>query len=284
MRKICYLLLLIGLCLTVGKIWYWRTDGFNISRLQGRTQELQGVWWDDEAEAAILQDFHYVARGRQAFVFASVDGLYVIKFPRGDTCKLPFWLRSLPLESRRKRQITRKAYRENFVLQSARLAMEELKESTAMIAMNLSLQGPAFLKAKTIRIIDKVGRSYQIPLGSAYFFLQRKKKLFSEVIQEAELKEGMEGVKKVMDALFAVIVERTEKGILNRDKAFLQNYGFDEKRGYQTDVGDFFQAGPGFTKDSYFQSIESSVKPIRCWMQEKHPEWLDLLVQKSSRE
>ena len=280
MRKIPFLLLLIGLCLTVGKIWYWRTDGFNVSRLQGWTQELQGTWWDDEAETALQQDFHYLGRGRQAFAFASEDGRYVIKFPRGDICKIPFWLRSLPLESRRKSQISRKAIRENWVLQSARLAMEELKDATAMIAMNLSPHTPPFLKAKTVQIIDKAGRSYQIPLSRSYFILQRKKVLFKDVIQQTALKEGIQGVEKVLDALFAVIVERTKKGILNRDGSFLRNYGYDETRAYQTDVGSFYQVEVGSAKELYFQSMELSVKPIRRWMEARHPEWLALLDQK----
>jgi hypothetical protein len=155
--------------------------------------------------------------------------------------------------------------------------MEELKESTAMMAMNLSPHGPPFLKTKTVRIIDKAGRSYRMDLRSSYFILQGKKELFRDVIQEAALKDGIAGVEKVLDALFAVIIERTKKGVLNRDGSFLRNYGYDEKRAYQTDVGSFYQVAIGSTNDLYHRSMESSVKPIRLWMQAKHPEWLELL-------
>jgi hypothetical protein len=285
MRKILCLLVLISFCLGLGKAWYWVRNGFSVSRIYGWTQELEGVWWGEEAEAAICQDFRYLGRGRQAFAFVSEDGNYVLKFPRGDIYKVPFWLRALPLEYRRQRQIARKAHRELEILQSFHLAMDELKEPTAMIAMNFSKNGfgeslDCFHEKKTVKIIDKIGRSVHIPLDRTYFILQKKKQLFRDVIHEAALKEGVVGVGKVIDALFAVIVQRTAKGILNRDGSFLRNYGFDEKGAYQTDVGSFYKVDNQPMKDVYFRSMELSVKPIRRWMEKTHPEWLEILDQK----
>jgi len=286
MRKIFYLLILIGFCVGVGKVWYWRTNGFSVARLHGWTQTLEGVWWDEEAESIIAQDFHYLGRGRQAFAFVSNDGQYVIKFPRGDICKLPFWLRALPLEKRRQRQISRKAAREQCVLQSARLAMEELKDATALIAMNFSPQTTheklpnKKIPNTCVRIIDKAGRSFQIPLATTYFILQRKKQLFRDVIEEAAARDGLVGVEKVLDDLFANILERTKKGILNRDGSFLRNYGFDEKGAYQTDVGSFYKVENEPMQAVYLRSMALSVKPIRRWMKKKHPEWVEILDQK----
>ncbi len=283
MRKICCLLLLIGLCLTVGKIWYWRTDGFNISRLQGWTQEVQGTWWNEEAQKAIDQDFYYLGRGRQAFAFASEDGRYVLKFPRGDICKLPLWLRTLPLKSKRDYRTIRKAKREVALLESVRLAIDELKESTAMIAMNMSQHESPSLKTQSVRIIDKAGRSFKIPLGNTYFILQHKKELLSDFVQDIALKEGTMGIEKMLDDLFALILERTQKRILNWDGKFLRNYGYDEKRAYQTDVGSFYKEEVGTIQDLYSEVIELNIKPIRHWMEKKHPEWLELLNKKQAQ-
>jgi len=281
MRKIFCLLALIGFCLGVGKVWYWRTNGFSVSRLHGWTQTLEGVWWDEEAESVIAQDFHYLGRGRQAFAFVSEDGKYVIKFPRGDIFKIPFWLRALPFEQRRQRQIMRKTAREQCVLQSARLAMEELKDATALIAMNFSPNAQhEKLQNKSVRIIDQAGRSLHIPLCTTYFILQRKKRLFQDVIEEAAAKEGLIGVEKVLDDLFANILERTRKGILNRDGSFLRNYGFDEKGAYQTDVGSFYKVENESMQAVYLRSMELSVRPIRRWMKKKHPKWVEILDRK----
>ena len=278
MKKVFVLLLVIGMSLLVGKVWYWQTDGFARSRIYGWTQELEGRWWNAEADRAICQNFTYLGRGRQAFAFVSQDRQYVLKFPRGDIYKLPFWLRVLPLKSWRKRQIARKALRELGVLQSAYLAMEELQDATALIAMNFSFRkGP---EQKWVKLTDKAGRSHHIALSNTYFILQRRKELFRDIIQEAARKEGIGGVEKVLDGVFKVIVERTQKGILNRDGSFLRNYGFDEKRAYQTDVGSFFKVNQPIGKELFFRSMELSVKPIRRWMSLKHPEWVDLLDQK----
>ena len=103
MRKILFLLILIGFCLAAGKVWYWCTNGFSVSRLHGWTQSSgKGFGGTKKAESIIAQDFHYLGRGRQAFAFVSDDGQYVIKFPRGDICKLPFWLRALPFAKKTK--------------------------------------------------------------------------------------------------------------------------------------------------------------------------------------
>jgi hypothetical protein len=281
MRKIFFLLILIGFCVGLGKVWYLRTNGFSVARLHGWTQALEGIWWDEEAEHIIAQDFHYLGRGRQAFAFVSNDGQYVIKFPRGDICKLPFWLRALPLEKRRQRQISRKAEREQSVLQSARLAMEELKDATALIAMNFSPETTnKKIPNKSVHIIDKAGRSFHIPLRTTYFILQHKKKLFRDVIEEASARDGLVGVEKVLNDLFANILERTKKGILNRDGSFLRNYGFDEKGAYQTDVGSFYKVDNEPMQAVYLRSMALSVKPIRRWMKKKHPEWIEILDQK----
>lgn len=289
MRKVVLLLLLIGFCLSVGKAWYWVRNGYSVSRMYGWTQGLDKVWWSEEADAIMSQDFRYLGRGRQAFAFESMDGKYVLKFPRGDIYKIPFWLKALPLEARRSRQLYRRAERERDILESFQLAMDELKESTASIAMNCANDRvyPLFMKPngekKTVRVIDKIGRSFHIPLGDTYFILQKKKQLFRDVIVEANAKDGTVGVEKVLDALFQVIVERTEKGILNRDGSFLRNYGFDEEGAYQTDVGSFYKVDVSSKKEVCFRSMELSVKPIRRWMMETHPEWLDLLDRKRAQ-
>jgi hypothetical protein len=287
MRKLVCFILLVGVCLAVGKGWYWVRNGYSPERMYGWTQGLEKVWWSEEADAIMTQDFRYLGRGRQAFAFESMDGKYVLKFPRGDIYKIPFWLKTLPLKARRARQLSRRAERERDILESFQLAMEELKESTASIAMNCACSSsrdrffPPFFKAngeqKTVRVIDKIGRSFHIPLGDTYFILQKKKQLFQDVVVQANALEGMAGVEKVLDALFQVIVKRTEKGILNRDGSFLRNYGFDEEGAYQTDVGSFYKVEVVSRKEVYLRSMELSVKPIRRWMKEMHPEWLEIL-------
>jgi len=278
MRKIFCLALLIGCCAGLGKGWYWIRNGFSTARMQGWTQELEGSWWDLEADVAIAQKFYYLGRGRQAFAFVSEDGRYVLKFPRADIYKIPFWLRVLPFEKRRQRQISRKAIREAQILQSFQLAIDELKESTAMVAMNCSQHRKSVhAGGKRVTIIDKIGRSFALSLDHTYFILQKKKKLFRDAIVEAFEKEGTVGVERVLDATFAVIVERTAKGILNRDGSFLRNYGFDDQRAYQTDVGSFFKVEDQPMKSVFFHSMELSVKPIRRWMKLTHPEWLEML-------
>ena len=70
--------------------------------------------------------------------------------------------------------------------------MEELKDATALIAMNFSPNNTnEKLPNKSVRIIDKARADlFQIPLRTTYFYPPtQKKQLFRDVIEEAASRE-----------------------------------------------------------------------------------------------
>jgi len=267
-KKTCLFLALILISVLVGEGIYLAKDGFSARRIQSLNYEIAEEW-GEEAHLALEQTFHYIGRGRQCFAFASEDGKYVLKFPRTDIYKTPFWARALPVHAYRSQLEKKHRIREEFILNSFRISFNELKEQTSLLAVHLGQSPP---KGKKLKLIDSSGSRHQLPLDKTSFVLQYKQpilmKSFSEALQKGERQEA----EKILDALLSTIVERAKLGILNRDRSFLRNYGFDGTKAYQIDIGSFFRQPDLDPQAAYHKSVRDSIDPVFEWLCENAPE------------
>lgn len=276
MKKIIFLLLILGLSAAVGEGLYYLKDGFTARRIH--SLNLQGS--DDftpEVRAALSQTYHYIGRGRQCFAFASADDQYVLKFPRTDIYKTPLWVRSLPfLKEYRARLEKDHLERQQFILTSFQISFEELKEQTALLALHLG-QSPSKEK---LSVVDALGCKHSLPLGKTSFVLQYKRPILMQAFLAAIKKGHREEAKTILDSLVDVIADRARKGILNRDRSFLRNYGFDGKKAYQIDVGSFFRKEEMSPQQIYEKSLGDSIDPIQEWLAQTDEEMLHYLNSK----
>jgi len=272
-KKLAILSLLVLLSMLVGKGIYFIKDGFSARRIQSLDYFVVEDW-DEEASRALEQTYHYIGRGRQCFAFASDDGKYVLKFPRTDIFKTPFWVRALPVPSYRKELVANHKKREEFILNSFRISFSELKKETSLLAVHL---GQSLGKGKKLRIVDASGSKHLLPLEKTSFVLQYKQpilmKTFTSALQNGSVKEA----EKILDALLDAIVTRAKKGILNRDRSFLRNYGFDGTHAYQIDIGSFFRSKDLSPKAAYDKSVRDSTDPVREWLADNAPSMLPYL-------
>lgn len=273
--KLLILMFLTLLSLGVGRGLHALKDGFNPKRIQSLN-----FWVEDalseEAKQALKQPFRYLGRGRQCFAFASEDGRYVLKFPRTDIYKTPFWAKALPVTSYRNRLEQSHQRREAFILNSIALSFQELREQTALLAVHLGRS----LSHEQLTVIDKFGSTYHLPVASTPFILQRKTPLLIPAFQQALTRGDLPEAQKILDALLTAIIERASKGILNRDRSFLRNYGFDGEKAYQIDVGSFFRNPKMSFEESYHKSIRDSINPVQEWLSTHSPEMLSYLNEK----
>jgi hypothetical protein len=279
MRKLTCLFGIIFFCATVGKTWHWAKDGFSIVRTKVWENGLSETL-GEEAVRALEQPFHYLARGHQCYAFESEDGQFVIKLPRTDRYRLPFWLRSinLPILANYREKIrTDLSRRETFILESFRIAYEELRGQTALLAMHLQISENL---GKTVVIFDRLGRSYQLPLHQTAFILQRKKAILMNVFQEALQCGERATAEQMLDAFLEVIAERAKHGILNKDPSFLKNFGFGDAVAFQIDIGSFYRKEGIVGQDAYEKSIRETTGPVRDWLAKQDPEMLKILDQK----
>lgn len=268
-RKILTFFLLILISWSFGRGLYVLKDGFSPLRIQSLENWVQ-AGFNEEITSALKQSFHYVGRGRQCFAFASADGKYILKFLRTDIYKTPFLAKVLPLISYCKQLEKVNREREDFILNSFQLSFEELKDETAILAIHL---GRSFSKELLI-VKDKLGCTHRLPLKNTSFILQYKRPILMKEFSKALQAQDEDGAKKILDALLAVIVERANKGILNRDRSFLRNYGFDGQRAYQIDVGSFFKQSDLTPRAAYEKSVRDSIDPIQEWLAANAPRML----------
>jgi len=265
LRKIFILLCLVAACSGIGKGMHWAKKGFTIRRVAAPAQTNFEIW-NSEADLAMEQPFRYLGRGRQCFAFASLDGKYVLKLPRTDIYQIPFWMRTLPLPTT-KRETFRavRAERERFVLNSMKIAYEELQEDTGVLALHF---GRAPDLGKEITVIDALGYHHRLPAHKTTFVLQTKQpiliKAFLDTLRSGDRAKG----KEILDAFIDVVVARGSKEIWNKDESFLRNYGFDGNKGYQIDIGSFYHKPNGAA------SIRDTMHPVKSWLAKTDPEML----------
>jgi len=260
MKKISLLFLLICFCAGVGKAWHLAKDGFSIRRCQ--------VWdfgvsdgLSEESQIALKQTYSYLSRGHQCYAFVSEDGNYVIKIPRTDRYHTAFWLNLFPeMKKERQENLSR---RESFLLESFRVSYEELRDQTALLALHL---GTSEDRGEKIRIVDRIGRKYVMPLNKTAFILQRKKPILMAEFQRALTEGRRDQARQMLQSFLHVVADRARLGILNKDPSFLRNFGFDGKIAFQIDIGSFYRVKGIFGREAYDKSIRETVGPVREWL------------------
>lgn len=197
-----------------------------------------------EVHQALTQSYSYLGKGAQSYAFVSEDGLYVIKLFKHQHLKEPIWNRYLPKNTRRA-----SAYRKQFKLEtlfnSYKIAYEELSQETGVLFAHLNTQD----KLTTTLFIDMMGRSYALDLGKTTFVLQRRAQLITQAMQNAGPKEA----KLIYDQAMATVLSRCQKGYIDTDPAFIQNWGV-------TDSGDVIQIDAGRVMKKENFSVEERVR------------------------
>lgn len=267
MKKVAILISLLIFCCGIGKGIHWARKGFSLRRITAPTQMKLEIW-DPAMDEVINQPFCYLGRGRQCFAFESFDGKYVLKFPRTDIYQIPFWMRTFPwpLFSKKyeKSQAVR-SKREAFVLNSMKIAYDELRDETGVVGIHF---GQSENKNKKITIVDPLGFSYRVPLHRSNFVLQLKRPILMKVFLEALSSGDREKGKMILEAFIDLVVSRGKKGIWNKDESFLRNYGFDGQKGVQIDIGSFYHRENGAI------SIRNTMHPVQTWLEKTDLEML----------
>src|SRR5262249_40693868 len=121
------------------------------------------------------QPYHYLAKGCQAYVFASQDGLYVLKlfkfkrfhdpFLWNELSFIPFVDRHLQAKRKQKLQTL------NSSLQAWKVAINELKEESGLMYVHLN---PSKSLHKPLVFYDKIGLRHTLEADDTVFMIQRK--------------------------------------------------------------------------------------------------------------
>lgn len=273
MKKIAILLFLMGLSLSIGQSVHYLREGFTPRRLSPFytfMKESDKLEMDFETAEILKQPFTYLGRGRQCFAFESPDKKYVLKLPRTDIHKVPLWLRSLPFPSLREKIEQNHKRRRGLILDSFQIASKNLAKETGTLYVHKG----DLLSKQTLTLVDKMGLTHRLPLESTFFALQHRHNSWTNCFLK-DLKKDPSKAKETLDSLISVIEKRAKMNIINRDRSFLRNYGFDGKEAYQIDIGSFYFSDH---PNAFQKSICDSIDPIESWLKEISPDLQSYLL------
>lgn len=282
-KRIVSLLVLIGFCALSGKSWHWAKDGFSLSRTYCYLPKIPEELSDHSLDAMLEQTYTYLGRGHQCYAFESEDGNYVIKLPRYDRYRLSFFLRSFPfsfLTSHRENIRTDIERRLYFLLESFRLAFEELRSETALVYLHLQrtehLSHPLIIK-------DRLGRIYRLDSNRTAFMIQEKKPIMMASFQDRLRKGDRKGAEEILDGFLHVLSARSEKGIYNKDPSFMRNFGWEKGRGFQIDIGSFYRKSNMPLQEAREKSFQETVAHVRNWLTELDTDMLNIFDRKTQK-
>lgn len=281
-RKL-FFTLSVGLLVWLGIYTYNRlTDGFSIyqmsSSLPAYPQFSVPLTLEkkEELKQILDQDFYYLGKGCQFYVFASADKKYVIKFLKHKHLRPFSWLNSLPMpQALRKRcgeKIARRTERVERLFASCKLAYEKLPNETALLYIHIN-RTPALEKKITLH--DKLGCKHTINIDDYEYFVQRKATPVKEVFATSSSQEIPQRVQQLMDLVLA----RCEKGICDRDRSFVQNVAFLDKQAIFTDFGQFYEDPLILQKEEQDKDLNKRITNLRAWTERFFPNYAPLITQ-----
>ena len=264
---------------------YSKTDGFALYKICSSLSfhpewETHSIPDHEQELLQILdQPFYYLAKGAQSYVFASADGQTVIKFFRLYHLMPPTWLTSLsfplPLMPYKLRKIIDKRQELSKDFDSYKIAFEEMKEETGLLYLHLNKT--AHLK-KQLKIYDKIGIAYKLNLDQMEFLVQKKAVLVYPSIELLMKSQGEGAAKEAISALVQLLLQRSKKGIFDKDPDLNTNFGFLNKTPVQIDIGRFRMQDEQKSPEVYRDEIIRITDNMRQWLDRNYPPLSEHLI------
>ncbi len=228
-------------------------------------------------QLALAQPFRYLGKGTQFYAFESADGKYVLKFLKHKHLHPWKWLESVPLPSflRRisKAKIQRRKERVQRLFSSCKLAYDEMSAETGYLFIHLN-RTPAL--EMQVTLIDPLGLKHVIELDQHEYVVQKKAVLVKEAFACAQSEAE---VRHLVDLLIEALTHRADMGIIDRDRAFVQNIAFDSggSRALFIDPGQFCKASEPLTKEIRKAEMKKRLGNLRMWTETHFPQYVPVV-------
>lgn len=263
-----------------GRLYYYVTDGFAVSEISSQIPYNQdfdikplSVEEKNQLHSILSQEFHYLGKGCQSYVFASEDGNYVIKFLKYKHFNPQKWLNFFSfIPSVRDYQLTKQETKQknlHTIFNSWKLAYEDLKDETGLIFVHLNKSKDLNQK---IVIVDKIGTKSVLDSDKYEFLVQKRTKLLSSTLENHMKKNEIDLAKKLIDKLFDMLVDEYERGYGDNDHALVQNTGVLLGSPIHIDVGQFIVNENFKEINMQHQEMFNKTYRFRIWLKKRYPE------------
>lgn len=281
-RKVFFFSLVAGL-VWLGIFTYSRlTDGFSVYQMSSSLPPCPqfDVTLSPEKKEFLQtlfdQKFYYLGKGCQFYVFESEDGKYVLKFLKHKHLRLFTWLESIPmpqqLHSISDAKITHRRARVDSLFTSCFLAYEKIPEETGLFFIHLN-RVPAVEKRLTL--IDKIGCKHTINIDDYEYFVQKKGVDLLTVFLETDESK----VPHIVQQMANLVLARCEKGVRDRDPAFVQNIAMTEEGPIMTDFGQLCEDSNMLSQEEQSQDLKRRLASLRTWLEVNFPNYTHFIPQ-----
>jgi hypothetical protein len=270
MKKICFFLLFVTLCLSLPVLVKRSTHGFQLRKLtfdppyncawEGATSKEE----EQRARELLGQTFFYIGRGSQAYAFASQDGKFILKLFRSDL-KTHLWDRSQPVYTANREKVER-------LFRAAILAYTKGSDLTGLVYLHLN---PTQETLPTTQIKDRWGRGYCLDLNRYAFALQYKGHCLEEAFRNAFQKGDQVEAKQLIDSFLELLKIRVERLIRNVDRSVFGNFGFLQGRALEWDFGNYRSDPTLAQEEAKKGEMAPFLLQLRRFLEKEGPEWLD---------
>jgi hypothetical protein len=263
------------------RAWERRTDGFCVEKIQSPqthtplyVQSTPSPNDVQKANALLHQEFYYLGKGFQCYVFESSDGKYVIKFFRYQRLTLPLvykWIGKVPFFektiAKKNRELEK---RKMHLFRGFALAFEQAQEETALVYVHLAKTNGLH---PPITLIDKANNRYVVPIDGVEFLIQRRAKHIKPIFEALMLDGKVDEAKRRIDQIFHLLSTCAKKGIQDTDKALIRknNLGFLHDRAIYIDTGKLALRPKITTKEGFTNDLKRLI-PLYEWFEKHYPE------------
>lgn len=276
--KLIALMLLSILIYGAGRLYFQLTGGFTVGNITSdlsfeSQREISASSESNEVAEILKQEFRYLGKGCQSYVFLSEDGRYVIKFlkyQRFRPQKFLNYLSFLPfVEKIRQQKISKKKEKLNKLFASWKIAYENLPEETGVLFLHLNKT--AHLQQSLV-IYDKLGIKHTLNPDQVEFILQKRANMLCPTIEEYMSDGKSAEAKHLLTHLVDMILSEYERGFADNDHALMQNTGVIAGAPVHIDVGQFVNDEQMAKKEHYAIELFSKMYKFRIWLAKRYPE------------
>ena len=284
--------LAITLVYGAGRLYFSVTGGFCLSNIKSNftydsrwtTRALSEAEQKD-VNRILSQEFRYLGKGCQSYVFISEDGEYVVKFFKYQRFRPQFWLRYLtfipPVSNYYDKKIGQKKEKLEALFTSWKIAYEELQPETGLVYVHLnhtdSLPG-------RFCFYDKIGMKHVVNMNEMQFLIQKRADMLCPTIEKWMAEGKEEETKLLLSSLIAMINSEYHRNLADNDHALMQNTGVYCSLPVHVDVGQFVRneeiSNPAF----YHQELFNKAYKFRIWLQQRYPQLLQHVDEELKRE
>jgi hypothetical protein len=280
MKKTLFAFLLLAAAFYGANLLYYElTGGFRISNITSDFAydprwEIRPLSPEEKQHLRTLlnQEFTYLGKGCQAYVFASADGNYVLKFFKYQRYRTKPWVdffSFIPfVEEHRQARIAHKKNKLERFFNGWEVAFDDLQKETGLVYVHLNKTTDL---QQTVTILDKMGYKHQVDLDQMEFLVQRKAVMFTDEIDRL-MHAGEEGqAKALITAFIDQLLSEYSRGLVDNDHAIMQNTGVIDGRPIHIDVGQFMRNPEIKYPALYKQDLFNKTYKFRMWLKERYP-------------